>query len=259
MYLDDLNDLPELAGAAHVAYVRSAVAHGTITSIDTADAAGHARRPRDLHGRRARPASRSPSPFNPTVARTLLASDQVRYVGEPIAAVVAETRAQAIDAAEAVVRRLRRARGARRHRGRPHLTTRIYEAAGSNAVFDSTALGMPDLTGDEYFADCEVTVTGRFINQRVAPVPARGARLRRGLDRRPAQPVDLDAARPGRQGRLSSPATSVEADQVRVITPDVGGGFGAKIGTYPEEIVLGPLSQARSAGRCAGPRPAASR
>ena len=35
-YLDDLNDLPELAGAAHIAYVRSATAHGAITSIDTA-------------------------------------------------------------------------------------------------------------------------------------------------------------------------------------------------------------------------------
>ena len=33
------------------------------------------------------------------------------------------------------------------------------------------ALGAPDLTGDEYFADCEVTVSGRFVNQRVAPCP----------------------------------------------------------------------------------------
>ena len=42
----------------------------------------------------------APSPFNPMVARTLLASDKVRYVGEPVAAVVAETRAQGDDAAE---------------------------------------------------------------------------------------------------------------------------------------------------------------
>ena len=45
----------------------------------------------------------TPSPFNPTVARTVLASDRVRYVGEPIAAVVAETHRQAVDAAEAVM------------------------------------------------------------------------------------------------------------------------------------------------------------
>ena len=59
----------------------------------------------------------SPSPFNPTVARTLLASDRVRYVGEPIAAVVAETRAQAHRRRRGRDRRLRRARGRRRPGG----------------------------------------------------------------------------------------------------------------------------------------------
>jgi carbon-monoxide dehydrogenase large subunit len=39
-------------------------------------------------------------------------------------------------------------------------------------------------------------------------------------------------------------ANGVEPDQIRVITPDVGGGFGAKIGTYPEELLLGPISKA---------------
>ena len=44
-------------------------------------------------------------------------------------------------------------------------------------MFDSTAVGAPDVTGDEYFADCEVVVKGRFVNQRVAPCPleVRGA------------------------------------------------------------------------------------
>ena len=101
-YLDDLNDVPELAGAAHVVYVRSAVAHGTITSIDSTEAASM---PGVLGVFTAADLGLepTPSPFNPTVARTILASDRVRYVGEPIAAVVAETRSQATDAAEAVV------------------------------------------------------------------------------------------------------------------------------------------------------------
>ena len=38
-------------------------------------------------------------------------------------------------------------------------------------------------------------------------------------------------------------ANGVEADVVRIIAPDVGGGFGAKIGTYPEEILLGPIAK----------------
>ena len=53
--------------------------------------------------------------------------------------------------------------------------TLLYEGAGSNAVFDSTVLGMPDVT-DDFFADCEVVVSGRFLNQRVAPCPMCGRR-----------------------------------------------------------------------------------
>ena len=254
MYLDDLNDVAELGGAAHVAYVRSS------------------RRPRhdhvDRHRRRRRrcPAcsassppptsacSRSPSPFNPAVARTLLASDRVRYVGEPIAAVVAETRAAGRRRRRRRDRRLRRrSTSTSTRRRRSPATTLLYDAAGSNVVFDSTALGMPDLTGDEFFADCEVTVVRHVRQPARRPVPAGGARLGGGVDRRPAAPVGVDAARPGHQGRRSSPATASTPTQVRVITPDVGGGFGAKIGTYPEEIVLGPIAKrARAPGALAG-------
>ena len=56
--------------------------------------------------------------------------------------------------------------------------TLIYDAAGSNVVFDTTVLGLPENSPtDDYFADCEVIVTGRFVNQRVAPCPleVRGA------------------------------------------------------------------------------------
>ena len=79
-YLDDLNDVPALDGAAYVAYVRSAVAHGAITSIDTAEAASMPGvvgifTAADLE------LQPVPSPYNPTVAKTLLASDRVRYVG----------------------------------------------------------------------------------------------------------------------------------------------------------------------------------
>ena len=169
-YLDDLNDVPELAGAAHVVYVRASVAHGIITSIDTSEAAGMPGvvgvfTAADLG------LEPAPSPFNPTVARTILASDRVRYVGEPIVAVVAETREQATDAAEAVLVDYDVLEAVVDLESALESSTILYEAAGSNVVFDSTALGAPDVTGDEYFADCDVTVSGRFVNQRVAPCP----------------------------------------------------------------------------------------
>ncbi len=241
-YLDDLNDTPELAGAAHVVYVRASVAHGEITSIDTAEAAGM---PGVVgvftaHDLGLEPA---PSPFNPTVARTILASDRVRYVGEPIVAVVAETREQATDAAEAVIVDYDVLEAIIDLEDAVESSIILYDAAGSNVVFDSTALGAPDLTGDEYFADCEVTVSGRFVNQRVAPCPleVRGSAAT-WIDGRLHQWASTQHAQ-GIKGVYVA-NNKLEPDQVRVRTPDVGGGFGAKIGTYPEEIVLGAISKA---------------
>jgi carbon-monoxide dehydrogenase large subunit len=239
-YVDDLNDVPELAGAAHVAYVRSSVAHGAITGIDTADVAAMPGVLGIFTGDDLA-LEPVPSPFNPAVARPLLARERVRYVGEPIAAVVAETRGQAVDAADAVLvdyeplevivdPEVALAGG-----------TPLYDAAGGNVVFDTTALGMPDLTGDEFFADCEVTTSGRFVNQRVAPCPLEvrasaaawvGDRLHQWVSTQHAQGIKTAIAA----------ANGVEESVVRIITPDVGGGFGAKIGTYPEEMLLGPIA-----------------
>ena len=185
-----------------------------------------------------------PSAFNPIVARTLLASDKVRYVGEPVVAVVAETSRRPTDAAEMVFVDIDFLPTLVDIEAAAASETLIYEAAGSNVVFDTTALGMPENTPtDEFFADCEVVVTGRFLNQRVAPCPleVRGSaatwvdgRLYQWLSTQHAQGVKAGIAA----------ANGVDGDQVRVITPDVGGGFGAKIGTYAEELLLGALSKA---------------
>ncbi len=109
-------------------------------------------------------------------------------------------------------------------------------------MFDTTALGMPDVTGDEFFADCEVTVTGRFVNQRVAPCPleVRGSAAA-WIDGRLHQWVSTQHAQGIKDPIVA--ANGVEADVVRILTPDVGGGFGAKISTYPEEMVLGPIAK----------------
>jgi carbon-monoxide dehydrogenase large subunit len=91
VYVDDLRDEPHLEGAAHVAYARATVAHGTITSIDSTDAKSM---PGVLGVFTAVDLGLEPvpSPFNPAVTRTLIASDRARYVGDIVAAVVAETR-----------------------------------------------------------------------------------------------------------------------------------------------------------------------
>jgi carbon-monoxide dehydrogenase large subunit len=241
-YVDDLYDEPLLQGALHVTYVRSSVAHGRILSIDTADAEG-------MPGVVAVFTAESlglqpvPAPFNPMVARTLLASDKVRYVGEPLAAIVSETREEGVDAAEAVIVDYDVLEAFVDVEAAMVASTHIYESAGSNVVFDTTALGIPENTGDAFFAGCEVKVSGRFMNQRVAPCPleVRGAAAAWGADGRLNQWLSTQHA----QGAVAplAAANGVDASMIRVRTPDVGGGFGAKIGAYGEELLLGVIAK----------------
>ncbi|MGA1051900.1 MAG: xanthine dehydrogenase family protein molybdopterin-binding subunit [Ilumatobacteraceae bacterium] len=244
VYLADLHD-DRLAGAAYVVFARSQVAHGTILSIETDDAR---RMPGVLavHTADSLSLPPEPSPFNPAVTRTLLASGTVRWVGEPIAAVVADTFEHAVDAAQAIwadidplpaLIDLETARSSDVH---------IYPDAGGNTIFDSTFMGRPAVTGDEFFADCEVVVHETVMNQRVAPCPLepRGAAAT-WIDGRLHVWISTQHA----QGAIDAIArvSGVDTAQVRILTPDVGGGFGAKIGCYSEELLMGVL--ARDVGR----------
>ncbi|MUH50054.1 MAG: molybdopterin-dependent oxidoreductase [Actinobacteria bacterium] len=234
-------DEPLLQGAAHVTYVRSDFAHGTIVSIDTSEAQAMpgviaVYTAADLG------LAPSPAPFNPMVARTLLASDKVRWVGECVAVIISETRAQGEDAISAVVVDIDPLEAFVDVEAAMASTTLIYPGAGSNVVFDTTVLGMPDNTGDAYFAGCEVVVKGRYLNQRVAPCPmeVRGSSVA-WIDGRLYQWISTQHAQ-GVKSAVVAQNGLTEAD-VRIITPDVGGGFGAKIGAYSEELLLGELSK----------------
>ena len=101
VYVDDLLDEPLLHNAVHVTYARSSVAHGRILSIDTSEAAAMPGVIAVFTGADLglQPV---PSAFNPAATRTLLATDKVRYVGEPLAIIVSETREQGEDASEAI-------------------------------------------------------------------------------------------------------------------------------------------------------------
>ena len=122
-------------------------------------------------------------------------------------------------------------------------TTLIYEGAGSNVVFDTTALGMPENTGDEYFADCEVVGHGPLHQPARRPVPARGARLGGGVDRRSPAPVDHHPARAGRQGRRTSPSTGSTPPTCASSRPMSAAGSAPRSASYPEELLLGPIAK----------------
>lgn len=239
-YVDDIDE-PLLKGAAHVTYVRSSVAHGRITGIDVSDALGA---PGVIAIYTGTDLGLEPQPaaFNPMAKRSLLAIDKVRFVGEPVAAVITETREQGEDAAEMVIVDYDVLPALVDIEEAMTSTTLIYDECGSNVVFDSTALGMPENTGDAFFEGCEVVVKGRFINQRVAPCPleVRGSAVA-WVDGKLNQWLSTQHAQ-GAKDALTK-TLGLDASQVRVITPDVGGGFGAKIGLYPEEALLGLMSK----------------
>ena len=241
-YVDDLLNEPRLVGGLHVTYARSSAAHARINSIDISEAEAM---PGVVAVFTATSLELQPVPaaFNPMVARTLLASDKVRYVGEPIVAIVTETREQGEDAAEAIIVDYDYLEAFVDLETSMASSTHIYESAGSNVVFDTTALGIPENTGDAYFEGCEVTVKGRFLNQRVAPCPleVRGAAAVWGDDGRLTQWLSTQHA----QGTVApiAAANGVAETQVHILTPDVGGGFGAKIGAYPEELLLGVIAK----------------
>jgi carbon-monoxide dehydrogenase large subunit len=241
-YVADLR-IPELDGAVHATYVRSTVAHAHLTSIEVDEAraapgvvgvftAG------DLELADLPPDSPM---FNAGMTRPLLARDKVRFVGEPLAVILTERPEQGADAAELVWAEYDPLPAVVEPGDAATDEVVIHEAAGTNLVV-ALAFGRTD----DLFDDCEVVVTQPVVNQRLAAVPLEGrAAAAAWVGGRLVQWSSTQHAHGVRDalGRVYG----LDKAQVRVITPDVGGGFGAKIGCYPEELLLGWL--ARRVGR----------
>jgi carbon-monoxide dehydrogenase large subunit len=233
-----------VAGALHACFVRSEVAHARVR-VD----AGAARvRPGvvavfvagDLEVRPALGFEWVP----PAMARPALAGDVVRFVGEPVALVVAETLTQAVDAAEAVVVHTEplpplvdpvaaAADGA----------TLLFPEAGSNEAFRSRV----GIGHDDALADAEVVVRSTFLQPRLSasPMETSGIVVVPGEDGR----LTLHASTQGPHAVRDAVAHALgmaPAD-VRVVAPHVGGAFGAKYHVCPEYLPV--AAAARALGR----------
>ena len=241
VYTEDVVD-ERLDGAYHVFFVRSPIAHARISSVDVSPALQApgvvaAFTGADLAELPVIPPSAA-GLMNVEMTQRLLATDKVRYVGEPVAVVVTEHPYQGEDAIELVAvdyEPLPAVLGFD-----PDDSSLLFEAAGTNVAGnwgEASAL-KPDL-----FDDCEVVVTRTIINQRVAPAPmeSRSAAAAWGDDGR----LTAWVPNQGAQGTRDSLVTllGLEAGQVRVITPDVGGAFGAKFGADPEHALVAWVSR----------------
>ncbi|MCU1428716.1 MAG: carbon monoxide dehydrogenase large subunit, partial [Actinomycetia bacterium] len=234
-YIENLS----FPGAAHVVYLRSTVAHARIVSVDTTGARAMPGVIDVCTGADVDLALRPPAHERvpAAMARPLLALGVVRFVGEAVAAVVAETRAQAVDAAEAIVVE---------YDPLPVVIDPEAAIGGDVLLFPeaetNVAMQAPLRRGAELFDGCDVVVTERIVNQRVAPAPleVRAAAARIDPEGRLTQWACTQNPHHTRNGLAD--ALGLTRDQVHVITPDVGGGFGAKSGTYPEEILVAWLA-----------------
>jgi carbon-monoxide dehydrogenase large subunit len=175
--------------------------------------------------------------------REVLARDVVRFVGEPIAVVLAETLAQALDAAELVLVDLDPL---------PHVTdVEAAVAAGAPLLWPehgtNVALSFESNWDSDPLQGAEVIVRGRFVNQRLAPVPLETNAIAVVPEAGGGYTAWVSSQIPFEVRDDLADALGVDRSMMRVITPDVGGGFGAKLQVYPEHLVIAAC--ARKLGR----------
>ncbi len=253
-YLDDL----VFDRLAHAAVLRSPHAHARIASLDVAvarsapgvlavlinaDADADGLQPMQPVAQ-ANTQTNEPFAFAP---QPLLAQGTVRHVGEPVALIVAETRAQALDAAERVAVEYHPlpavvTAAAARAPGAPQVSPQVPGNLCMDwQVGDAAAV-------DAAFADAAHAVTLRLDNHRIVTNPMEprgGVGSYDAGDGRYTLHVSSQNIHANRD--LAACALGVAPDRVRFIAPDVGGGFGAKNFAYAEHALI--LWAAKRVGR----------
>ncbi|PPQ36311.1 xanthine dehydrogenase family protein molybdopterin-binding subunit [Rhodopila globiformis] len=247
-----------LPGQTHLSFLRSPVAHARITSIDTAAARAMPGVVAILTGADLVAAGVKPIPVEPMFQRPdgspgamplrhALAHETVRFVGEAVVAVIAETAEQAKDAAEAVIVE---------YDERP-VVTDVQQALAPDAP-----LVWPAATGniaaqmkhgdpakaDAAFASAAHVVSLDLVNQRLVPTSMEPRAALASVDADTGRlTLRLSSQMPSGARDTLCAVLGLPAEQIRVIVGDVGGGFGMKTGLYPEDIVVAVA--ARQTGR----------
>jgi carbon-monoxide dehydrogenase large subunit len=230
-----------LRGTQEVVFVRSPYAHAGIRAVAVPpDARGRVYTASELP--RIKPirvvtqaaGARSP-PWPP------LATDKVRYVGEVVAACVAPTRAAAEDLAAAVIvdyQPLQAVVDAQA--ARTDSTALVHEYFGDNLFQERTLTG-GDIDAAAHAAEITLSREYRMNRQSGAPMECRGVLAYR--DHRLDEVVVYASTQTPHTMRVAlGEILGLEERCIRIVAPDVGGGFGPKARLYPEEIILAALA-----------------
>lgn len=251
-FIDDI----DISGVLSAVFVRSPQAHAKVHSVDVVAALGmpgvqavytltdlmpHLTSERTPLGQSVREitglASRS---LREDITPFVLARDEVCYVGDPIAVVVADTRRQAEDAASRVEVELEALPAVADIRtavaqGSPP----VHQGIGSN-VLAEYAIAYGDC--DKAFAEAAHSYSLSLFQHRgcAHPMEGRGVLANHDpIERRTTIWTSTQSPHEIRMALIQ--LLGVDDEELRVVTPDVGGGFGAKYLIYPEEVVV-PLA-----------------
>ena len=241
-YVDDI----KLPGMLHMAIVRSPHAHATIDGIDASRARSVAGVVAVLTADDLEFAAGVPCASNPTgevrqPERPHLARGKVRHAGEPVAVVVAADRYAARDAADAVEVTYSPLPAA--------IGVEAAMAADAplihDAYPDNTCIVLKHATDgvDDAFANADVVVKQTFHNQRLVPcaIEPRGV-VANWIDANDEVTLYTSTQVPHFVRTFIAICCNVSEAKVRVIAPDVGGGFGSKLNCYAEEFIAAAVS-----------------
>ncbi|WP_299832577.1 xanthine dehydrogenase family protein molybdopterin-binding subunit [uncultured Roseobacter sp.] len=245
-YTDDIN----IRGQAHVFFLRSDVAHGTITSIDTGAAAAMPGVVQIFTGADFEAVGGMPCGWQVTdkhgqpmqePRHPILAHGKVRHVGEPIAAVVADTLEQARDAAEAIEVEIAELPAVVDMKAAVASDdVKVHDDLTSNLCYDWGFVEENKAATDEAFAKAAHVTTLELVNNRLVANPME-PRVAVGDYARGTQDHTLyTTSQNPHVIRLLMGAfvLGIPEHKLRVVAPDVGGGFGTKIFHYQEEAFV---------------------
>jgi carbon-monoxide dehydrogenase large subunit len=247
-----------LPSQTYLAFLRSPVAHARIASIDTAPALALPGVIAALTGADLAAAGVKPLPVAPIFKRPdgspgamplrpPLAHEVVRFVGEAVVALIAETAEQAKDAVEAVIVEY----------DELPVVTNIAQATGADAsVIWPAATGNiaaqmkhgDAAASDAAFAAAAHVVALDVVNQRLVPASMEPRSALASFDAETGRAtLRLSSQMPSGARDTLCGVLGLPTDKIRVIVGDVGGGFGMKTGLYAEDIVV--VYAARHTGR----------
>jgi carbon-monoxide dehydrogenase large subunit len=239
-YVDNM----PLDGALYLTYVRSPVAHARITGIDVSEA----RALPDTQVFTADDIELGSNPLPPFLGvdermhRPFVAKDTVRFAGDIVACILTDTQAAGADAAELIYVDYEDLPVVTDPREALKDETVLFPDVGTNTCIRRP----PEQSDEELFAGCEATVEGTLVSQRLAASPLEPRASAASVDENGRLTVYLSTQTPHQDRDGLAMNLGMEPKDVRVIGPDVGGGFGAK-GLNVEDILISWL--ARKTGR----------